>query len=194
MRHRRTWIIGLLSLAAVWAVALTGMAIARSRQVTPEKVIAFVNDNPLKEKSPQDREKFVRELADKVNRLSFEQRQQMRDDKPLWQAFEQMNDTERKLWLDLTLSRSVKKMMLAFNDMSPSKRKELVDEALQNMKKNQRRNGDGELGKRVNDENMKRIVDEGMKAFMTDANAATKIDLQPLIEQMQRVLQMERNP
>ncbi len=194
MRHRKTWIIGLLSLAAVWAIALTGMAIARSQQVTAEKVIAFVKDNPLKEKQPEDREKFVRELADKVNRLSFEQRQEMRDDKPLWQAFEQMNETERKLWLDLTLSRSVKKMMLAFNEMSPSKRKELVEEAMQNMKKNRKRTGEGELGKRVNDENMKRIIDEGMKAFMTDASAGTKIDLQPLIEQMQRVLQMERNP
>ena len=192
MRHRKTWIIGLLSLAAVWAAALTGMAIARSQQVTAEKVIAFVNENPLKEKPPEDREKFVRELADKVNRLSFEQRQEMRDDKPLWQAFEQMNETERKLWLDLTLSRSVKKMMLAFNEMPPAKRKELVEEAMQNMKKNRRR--EGELGKRVSDENTKRIIDEGMKAFMTDASAATKIDLQPLIEQMQRVLQMERNP
>lgn len=194
MRHRKTWIIGLSSLAAVWLVALTGMAIARSQQVTAEKVIAFVNDNPLKEKQPADREKFIRELADKVNRLSFEQRQEMRDDKPLWQAFEQMNEAERKLWLDLTLSRSVKKMMLAFNEMPPAKRKEIVEEAMQNMKKNRRRSGDGELAKRVNDENTKRIIDEGMKAFMTDASAATKIDLQPLIEQMQRVLQMERNP
>ena len=34
-----------------------------------------------------------------------------------------------------------------------------------------------------------RVIDQGLKSFYTDANADTKLDLAPLIEQMQRNLQ-----
>ena len=44
----------------------------------------------------------------------------------------------------------------------------------------------------LSDANLKRMVDEGMKTFIRDANADTKLDLQPLIEQMQNIMQMSR--
>ena len=41
------------------------------------------------------------------------------------------------------------------------------------------------------DEKMgQRVADEGLKAFYSDADSGTKLDLAPLIEQMQRNLQM----
>ena len=34
-----------------------------------------------------------------------------------------------------------------------------------------------------------RVIDQGLKSFYSDASADTKLDLAPLIEQMQRNLQ-----
>jgi hypothetical protein len=39
------------------------------------------------------------------------------------------------------------------------------------------------------DENMQKIVDQGLKSFYSEASAETKMDLAPVIEQMQRNLQ-----
>ena len=75
--------------------------------------------------------------------------------------------------------------MEAFNKMEPAKRKELVAHALEEMKKHA-----GEDPPPGMDDNLRaKIVDQGLKSFYADASADTKIDLAPLIEQMQRNLQ-----
>ena len=125
--------------------------------------------------------------------MDFDQRREMRNDRELWQAVDKMNDEERKLYLDMTLPTGMKQMMKAFNEMPREKRQQIVEDALNRMKRDAQKVGRDEMQKRLHDQNTQRIIDEGMKAYITDANAATKIDLQPLIEQIQRDLQMD-NP
>ena len=76
-------------------------------------------------------------------------------------------------------------MMDAFNQMDPARRKAFVDRAVEEMKKHE---GEGPPPG-VDEQMNQRFIDQGMKSFYTDASADTKLDLAPLIEQMQRNLQ-----
>jgi hypothetical protein len=76
-------------------------------------------------------------------------------------------------------------MMDAFNKMDPEKRKRMVDRALDDMKK---RAGE-EPQRDADDPHIGKIVNEGLRSFYSEANAEVKMDLAPLIEQMQSNLQ-----
>ncbi|HWB61296.1 MAG TPA: hypothetical protein VG733_17575, partial [Chthoniobacteraceae bacterium] len=68
------------------------------------------------------------------------------------------------------------------------KRKEFVDRALNEMRQHQ---GD-QPPRDVDDKNIQKIVDQGLHSFYSDASADTKLDLSPLIEQMQKNMQGQR--
>ena len=75
--------------------------------------------------------------------------------------------------------------MESFNKMDPARRKRIVEGALTEMKKHE-----GDAPKRAveDDQLAQHVVDQGLRSFYTDASADVKLDLAPLIEQMQRNL------
>ena len=69
--------------------------------------------------------------------------------------------------------------------MDPVRRKQIVDQALARMKEHE-----GQGPPPGADSNVaQHVIDQGLKSFYRDANADVKLDLAPLIEQMQRNLQ-----
>jgi hypothetical protein len=80
--------------------------------------------------------------------------------------------------------------MDALNKMTPEKRKEFVAKAVDDMKKHE--DDDVPEDKRAMDENGQKIMNQGFKAFYSDASAQTKMDVAPLIEQLQHNLQHGR--
>ncbi len=104
--------------------------------------------------------------------------------------FEELTETERIRYVELTLPRGLQQMMEAFNEMPPAKRKQIVNRALNDLARAREEMPDAPPA--LSDENFQRIVDEGMKSFIRDANAETKLDLQPVIEQMQQIMQGAR--
>jgi hypothetical protein len=128
----------------------------------------------------------LRGLADRLNQLEYEQRQHERATRRLDSFFNALTPLERSEFLDLTLPAGFRQMMDAFNKMDPAKRKSFVDHALTQMKE---RGETDAAGPSMDDPNVKKIVEQGMRAFYSDASADTKMDLAPLIEQMQKNLQ-----
>jgi hypothetical protein len=192
MNRRRIWLRGILALLAVWALAAIGIWAARSQRMTAEKTIAYAHDHSFDGLSAADRLRIIDGLADRVNRLTYEERQKFRQQGDMRKFFETMTDTERAHYLDLTLPKGFKQMMEAFNDMQPAQRKQIVNRALADLsraRENMDPNDHDHLHTALSDQSTQRIINEGMKSFLSDANAATKIDLQPLIEQMQAIMQ-----
>ena len=101
-------------------------------------------------------------------------------------------DAERGRYLDLTLPKGLKQMMEAFNGMPPARRKQIVTRAVADLSRVREEIRSQDVGDAMNDQTVRRIIDEGMKSFYADASAETKIDLQPLIEQMQSIMQTGR--
>jgi lauroyl/myristoyl acyltransferase len=160
--------------------------------MTAEKAVDYLKHHPLQGLPAAARNRIVEGMAERVNRLTFEERQKFRYEGSLRKWFEEMTEAERRRYIDLTLPKGMKQMMEAFNKMEPAKRKQVVNRALNDLERHRGEIAPKDVNKAMSDENVKHIIDQGMKSFYTDANADAKLDLQPLIEQIQNIMQMGR--
>ena len=178
------WLKAAFALAAVWIVAGLGLWYLHATRPTPQSVTAFLDGSNVAAKSGRDREKTIGRAASQLNDLSFEQRQFLQKNGSTRRFFTALTKPEQSAFLDATLPADFKQMMEVFNKMDSAKRKEFVARAVDEMKKHA-----GEPPPDMDDAMRDRIVDQGLKSFYSDADAGTKIDFAPLIEQMQRNLQ-----
>ena len=182
---RSLWIKALLALAAIWIVAGGVIFWAQNAKPSPESLERYVNAHPLDGKSAKDRARTIEKVADQLNGLSYEDRQQMRVGRKLDSFFRSLNAEEQGSFLDLTLPTGFKQMMEAFNKMEPEKRKKFVKRALEDMER------EAQSGEQppVDDEHVQKMVEQGLRSYYSDATSEVKLDLAPLIEQMQKNLQ-----
>ena len=190
-RHK-LWAWTIVAVVVAWIVAAGSIAFFRGQRVTAEKVVAFIGEKPLQGLSTKDRLRRIEGLADRVNHLDFDERQKFRLEKRLRNFFLEMSEAERAHYLELTLPNGMKNMMEAFNKMTPQKRKQVVNRAVTELSRVSAQGDRAEMEKALGDENLKKVVAEGMKAYFTEANSQTKLDLQPLLDQVQNILQMGR--
>jgi hypothetical protein len=69
--------------------------------------------------------------------------------------------------------------------MDPVRRKQIVSDALARMKEHEGEGPPPGADSKI----AQQVIDQGLKSFYRDADADVKLDLAPLIEQMQRNLQ-----
>ncbi len=182
---RLPWLKLLGALAVIWFIAGTVIYFARSAKVTPESLVAYADTHPIAGKSAADRGKIIGKLAGQMNQLAYEDRRGVRMSKGLDGFFKALTPEEQMRFLDLTLPTGFKQMMEALNKMTPEKRQKFVGKALEDMQKREgERPPDAQL-----DANAKRIIDQGFKSFYSEASADVKMDVAPLIEQLQKNLQ-----
>ena len=180
-----TWIKAALALAAVWIIAGLGIWWLHATKPTPQSVTAFLDGSNIAAKSGSDRARTIRRAEDQLNDLTPQDRQELQRNGSTRRFFGALTKDEQGAFLDATLPADFKQMMEVFNKMEPAKRKEFVARAVDEMKKHA-----GETPPPGLDDTLRaKIVDQGLKSFYADANADTKIDMAPLLEQMQRNLQ-----
>lgn len=179
---RSLWIKIALVLVAIWVVAGGAIFLARSVRVTPETLVAYVEKHPLEGKSTSDRAKVIEKVADQLNSLTYDERRETRTGKRIDPWFRTLTAEEQSRFLDLTLPTGFRQMMDSLNKMPPPKRKQFVEKALRDMR--EREGEDPQL-----DQNARKMIDQGFKSFYSEASAETKMDVAPLIEQLQKNLQ-----
>jgi hypothetical protein len=184
---RLPWIklIGLL--LAIWAVVGGVIYFARGAKPTPETVMRYLDAHPIAGAPPRDREKTIEKIAAQLNQLAYEERREVRMSKKLDGFFRALTPEEQTRFLDLTLPTGFKQMMEALNKMTPEKRKQFVTKALEDMKKHE--GEEPPEGRKEMDANGQKIIDQGFRSFYSDASAEVKMDVAPLIEQLQKNLQ-----
>ncbi|HEX8313061.1 MAG TPA: hypothetical protein VF614_17180 [Chthoniobacteraceae bacterium] len=182
---RSLWIKAAVVLAGVWLVAGGLILWARHARPTPESIAKLVEQQQLEGRSTADRMRALEKVADQLNALDYEQRREVRLSRKLDRFFRALTPEEQARFLDLTLPSGFKQMMEAFNKMEPEKRKKFVERAVNEMKE---REGE-QRGPGSDDPNVGKIIDQGLRSFYSDASAEVKMDLAPLIEQMQQNLQ-----
>jgi hypothetical protein len=178
--------IGLV-LCAIWAIAAGAIYLARSRKPTAQSVAAYVQANNIDSETGTDRKKTIDRVSNMLNQITMDERQELRREGVTDAFFRSLTPDEQAAFLDATLPTGFRQMMESFNKMDPAKRKEIVDHALAEMRKHQ-----GEQPRDIDQKNVQKIVDQGLRSFYSDANADVKLDLAPLIEQMQQNLQSPR--
>jgi len=185
---RPNWIKVVAVLASLWLVVWAATTIIRGRLPTPDRIVAFAAANPLEGKADAERAKIIEAIASQVNRLDYDGRQRMNNQRRLEGFWTAMTDGEKGRYLDRVLPTGFKQMMENLNKMEPAKRKRMIQKAVDNLS-----SGDPEGGGRnLNDPQLRKIIDQGMKSFYSEATIEAKMDALPFIEALEQTVKWAR--
>jgi len=175
------------SIAAIWIATIIVIHWSRSIKPTPVSFEAYLYKHDLNQASGAARVQIIEHAAETLNRLSFEQRQQVSSSGADRELFEKMTPDERNHFLDLTLPEGFHQLIEVLNKMDPAARKKIVEQAVQNIQ-----NSTPPQDRRIDDAQAQKIVSQGLGTFYKDSSPETKLDFAPLIEQIQRTTQNPR--
>ncbi len=134
------------------------------------------------------REDHLKKLAGTLNKMDFQEREKLRLNRDDMRFFDRLTGSEKKLWIDLTIKESMEKMMVALDAMPESQRREFVEKGIAELEKGLSKE-DLQRFRDTDPQLVEKITKEGLGAFYSKAGAATKMDLVPLMESMNEVLQ-----
>ncbi|MCB1203738.1 MAG: hypothetical protein KDN18_05730 [Verrucomicrobiae bacterium] len=184
---------GIVALLLVWGVAWGLMRWAGAARSSPEKVIAFVREHPLSEvQDEEERKRIIEELARMLNSLEPSEIRELEEtagQNPRRDFFEHMSPAEQLYFLERRVGRAFEQMMQSFNEMDREERRKIVERSLKRMEEG--RGAPAGL-KETDPEIADKITQAGLKAYYEEANAETKMDLAPLLEEMQRSMSLMR--
>jgi len=196
----RPVIFCLAAVLAIWIVALIGFGLARNAKMTAEKVRAYMEAVDLSKLSGLDRAEALKDLADKINALSAEERRQAQLERIAERWFKQMTEDEKAAFIEATMPTGFKQMLTAFEQLPEDKRKATIDDALRRLRKS--RENIQASGGSLEPEGTNRVVlsqelqakvrTMGLKAFYSQSSAQTKAELAPVLEELQRVMESGR--
>ncbi|MSU33146.1 MAG: hypothetical protein EXS25_10940 [Pedosphaera sp.] len=199
--RQRPLFIALGVLGLVWILALGGFAISRSRKVTPEKIIAFLNRTQFQTLTIKVRKDALRHLAEMLNLLSSEDRRSVRLTGAWRTWFSSMDANEKGEFMELTLPVGFNQMLTAFEQMPPEKRRDTIDGTLRRLREAESRMASdspenrgvgGDPIEQLSPELRNKMISTGLKAFMDQGSSETKAELQPVLEEMQRSMESGR--
>jgi len=179
-------------LICIWIVVFSISKIAEGKIATPERALALVQEEPLtSDLNANDRAKRINRLAKVVNGLDFQQRQQFRkeDGKEMRTFFEAMTAEERAGFVEQTMEQHFTAVMHAFNEMDPEERRKTIAQIRKEMSRNE--DGRAELEKMESQDReiFEKVVEQGVRSYYQEASVESKMELAPLLEEMQARIQ-----
>lgn len=187
---------GMAVLALVWALVFAVRSFASSEKITAELIEREVkelkfddwSENPGSGAVAKEREEEIRRIADMVNRLDFAEREKNRQNRGGEDFFRKLSTTEKNLFIDLTIMESMSRFMEALDQMPEEQRKSFVERGLKEIQEG-RTEEEMARAKELDETLLTKISEEGMRAYFDKASADTKLDLAPLMEAMNEVMQ-----
>ena len=188
-------------ICAVWLVAVGAYRIAGNAKMTAEKVQAYAASVDISKLTGAARAKALRELAEKLNALSLEERRKARLDRTARDWFERMREEEKAGFIEATMPTGFKQMLTAFEQLPAEKRRESIDQALFRLRQARDGGRGGAGGGNRGGTNGPPVLSEelqakmrtiGLKTFYSQSSAQTKAELAPLLEELQRAMESGR--
>lgn len=188
--------LALLAVVGIWLLAMAGYFIAKNAKVTAEKVQAYVAAVDLRKLAAAERAEALRKLAEMLNRLSIDERREMRMGRMLGDWFAQMTEEEKAAFIEATMPTGFKQMIAAFEELPADQRKRTVDQAMKRLREQQQQTASGESkgtnAPPLSPELEAKVRTIGLKSFYGESSAQTKAELAPLLEEMQRNMELGR--
>jgi hypothetical protein len=180
-------------------VAWAGHWLFSNLKMTAEKVRAYVESVDLSKLTGDERARALQRLAEMLNKLSPEERRQMRFGRTAGDWFNQMTEEEKGTFIEATMPTGFKQMISAFEEMPEDKRRRAVDNAMRRLREQRDRAASGEGGAGGGDapppispELEAKVRTIGLKSFYSESSAQTKAELAPLLEELQRSMESGR--
>ena len=180
----------------VWAVVFAVRSFASSKKITAERLDREVremnfddwSEDPGSGGAAEKREKKIRKVAEMVNQLDFAEREKNRESRSGEKFYSKLSPGEKELFIDLTIMESMSRFMEALDQMPEEQRKGFVEKGLREIREG-RTEEEMERAKEMDETLLTKISQEGMRAYFDKASADTKLDLAPLMEAMNEVMQ-----
>ncbi len=196
----RFLVLAAVSIIGVWLVAWAGHWYFESLKMTADKVRAYVESVDFGKLTGVARAKALKELEDKLNALSYEERQRLRSEHLMNDWFAQMTEAEKGQFIQSTLPTGFKQMINAFEQLPENKRRKLIDDAMKNLRTANNggptgpgaRQGGTNTPPPISPELEAKIQTIGLKSFYSQSSAETKAELAPLLEELQRQMESGR--
>jgi len=191
-----TIIKALAVLATVWLVVFAVRSVAASKKITAQRLNQEIGSLRLEDLSEasvsaadgEKREKDIRRIADMVNRLDFKERERNRNSPATEDFFRKLSPREKNLFIDLTIVETMGRFMEALDQMPAEQRKQFVEQGLREIEEG-RTAEELSRAQELDEQLLAKISQEGMRAYFNEASADTKLDLAPLMEAMNEVMQ-----
>jgi hypothetical protein len=188
-----------IGLVAIWAAAFAGYTVFKNLKVTAEKVRTYVDTVDLSKLSGDERARAIQRLADMLNKLSAEERRQMRLGRAAEGWFLQMTEEEKGAFIEATMPTGFKQMISAFEEQPPERRQRAIDNALKRLREASSQMeaqeavvGGGNNRPPLSPELEAKVRTIGLKTFYSQSSAETKAELAPLLEELQRAMESGR--
>jgi hypothetical protein len=187
-----------LALALVWGCVWGVRAAAGSQKITAERINQVVEESRFADWSSdpgapesalaRKREEDLRQIADMVNRLDFQEREKNRQNRTGETFFSKLSASEKTLFINLTVVESMSRFMDALDAMKPEQRKRFVEQGLKEIETGRTQ---GELARvqAIDPQLLDQITQQGIKAYFEKSTADTKLDLAPLMDAMNGAMQ-----
>src|SRR6185312_14707134 len=118
LNQRQRFVVWAISaIVGIWLVAWAGQWYLDSIKVTAAKVRAYMASVDFSKLTGEARARAIRELEDKLNALSYEERQQLRAEHLVGDWFAQMTEEEKAKFIDATMPTGFKQMIGAFEKL-----------------------------------------------------------------------------
>ena len=124
----------MVSIIGIWLVVLGGHWFLENRKMTADKVRAYVESVDFSKLTGNARAKALKDLEDKLNGLSYEERQRLRGEQLMKDWFAKMTDEEKAQFIEATMPTGFKQMIGAFEQMPEDKRHKAIDDAMRNLR------------------------------------------------------------
>lgn len=187
------------TIVGIWLVAWAGHGFFNSLKVTAEKVRTYAESVDLSKLSGEERARALQKLAAMLNKLSPEERRQMRLGRTAGDWFTQMTEEEKGTFIEATMPTGFKQMISAFEEMPEDKRRRTVENALRRLREQRDRAPSGQGGAGgadapppISPELEAKVKAIGLKSFYSESSAQTKAELAPLLEELQHAMESGR--
>lgn len=198
MSRRNVILRAITVLSIVWAVVWSVRTYAGSRKITAERFEARIqnadfadwsgHENPPSAADAERRAKELREIADMVNRLDFQEREKNRRNRSGEEFFRKLSPAEKNLFIDLTIMESMNRFMESLDAMPPEQRRRFVEQGLKEIEAGQTED-DMARAEELGSDLLEKISQQGMRAYFEKSSTQTKLDLAPLMEAINETMQ-----
>jgi len=186
-------------LAGIWLAAWAGHWYFEGLKMTADKVRAYVESVDFGKLTGAARAKALQALEDKLNALSYEERQRLQAGRLLRDWFAQMTEEEKEQFVEATMPTGFKQMINAFEQLPDDKQQRVINDAIRGLRAaNHRAPGGGATAGNTNGpppispELEAKIRTIGLKTFYSQSSAQTKAELAPFLEELQHQMETGR--
>lgn len=198
MKPRRIWLTAGLLIALIWAGVAVVMWQTDHLVSSPEKVLSLTDEAPwLQGEDPtyESRQQHLDRVITNFNRLDTPQRRRLREDgqESLDRFFASLTEEEQKEYVQRTVEPHFDVISRGIKLMPEEERKRLVGRLRSDLKNLRSQSPEGDRLSDQDREFMEFMIAEDPVLFLRDAPTKVKMELAPLLEDLQaRVQNMRR--